>query len=187
MKYLLLFSWILATGLIACKAADEKVKQDDAMKDLDASFEALKNTNDGDVIDFRDLQKALPEMMIGLERVDYSGQNTGIAGMNISYAEATYSNDRKKVAVKIVDTGGLGGVMSTLAAWTKLELDKEDKNGYERTTLIDGKRAYERFNRTTGEGEMGMIAADRFLITISGSSITEADLRNAISSIKVKS
>jgi hypothetical protein len=182
-----LFSAILFGGCkdSATSSAEIKKDQDQALKELDQSFEKLK-TDHAEVVDFRVLKEAMPEKLLGMPRVTHDGQKSGIAGLNISSASAEYQEDSRKISISITDTGGFGSAISGLATWSQLEVDKETQDGYERTTTIGGKKAIEKFNRTSGEGEIAMIAADRFIVTVNGSGISEGDLRTAIEKISIK-
>lgn len=181
---------LITTGTSGCKpdsasqSAENKQRQDDAIQDLDKAFEQLKAGNN-EVVDFRVLKDALPEKLLGMERVDHSGQKSGVAGLQISFAEASYKDDGRKISIQITDTGGLGAALAGMAAWSQIEIDNENEEGYERTTMIDNKKAFERYNRVSQEGEISMITADRFIISINGNGISESDMRKAISSIRI--
>lgn len=177
----------IAFILLSCKndAADARQKQDDALQGLEKSLEGLKEGNK-EVVDFRILKEALPDNLLGMKRISHDGQKTSMAGMSISMAEAAYEEGDKRMSISIMDTGGLGAVMARMAAWSTLEMDKESEEGYERTTLIDGKKAYEKYNRISKEGQIAVISADRFMVTIDGTNISEVELRQAISKIKIK-
>jgi hypothetical protein len=181
---------LLAMLAFACKqdpasaAAQAKQEQDEALKALEKSLEGLKEGSQ-EVVDFRILKEALPEKLSGMNRTSHTGQKSGIAGLSISSAEAVYEDGDSKITITLLDTGGLGVALGAMAAWSKLEIDQETDEGYERTTMIDGKKAIEKYNRKTREGEISVIASDRFIVSVKGSQISEQDLRNAISKIKV--
>lgn len=188
--HVLLMLAFFAGATCSCKKdaasviADARKEQQDAIKELDTAFGKLKEGN-AEVVDFRLLKEALPERVQGMERVSHNGQKTGIAGLNVSTADAEYRDGDKYISITLLDSGGLGAVMAGLAAWSKVEMDKETEDGYERTTMTDGKKAYEKYNRTTMAGEIAIIAAERFLISVKGENVTEEDLSKAISKIKV--
>lgn len=178
--------------LAACKpdtdtdTPNTREKQDHAIQELNQSFEKLKTENTS-IVDFRVLKEALPEKVLGMPRAGHSGQKSGFGDLMISMAEATYEDGDKKIEIKLMDTGGLGAALAGLAGWSQIEMDKEDEQGYERTTMIADKKAFEKYNRVTKEGEIAMINADRFIVSINGHNISEDDLRKAISQIRIKS
>lgn len=185
-----IFLWVvvLITSIHACTpdAEGSRKSREEAFKHLDQSFENLK-TEPNAVVDFRVLKDALPDQVAGMKRVTHEGQKTGLAGFSVSTAEATYEDGEKHLTITLLDTGGLGSILSGIASWSQLEVDKEDENGYERTTLIDGRKVYEKYMKTTKEGTVAMIAADRFVVTISGQQVEESDLLKALSKIKFES
>ena len=187
----LVFLLVLGGFAFSCKKdaataeADAKVEQDAALKRLGKSFERLKENN-SELVDFRILKEALPEKFSGMVRADYNGQKSGFAGLSISSASAEYQDGYKTINISLLDTGGLGAAISTLASWSQIEIDKESDNGYERTTLIDGKKAVEKYDRTTKEGEISFLAADRFIVTVKGSNVEVGDLTKALTEIKIK-
>lgn len=190
-SHVLILLVLLGVAFVSCKqdaasaAAEVKKEQEDALKALDKSFAELKASST-EVVDFRILKDALPEKLQGMDRVSHNGQKTGIAGLNISTADAEYREGDKTISITLLDSGGFGAALAGLAEWSQLEMDKETDQGYERTTMIDGKRAYEKFDRTAKTGEIAMIAADRFLVNVKGTNITEEDLRAAVSKIQLK-
>ncbi|MEZ5057121.1 MAG: hypothetical protein R2879_08805 [Saprospiraceae bacterium] len=39
--------------------------------------------------------------------------------------------------MKVSDIGGFSGIVESLAPWAKIEFDRENSDGYERTTIIE--------------------------------------------------
>ncbi|MEZ4933563.1 MAG: hypothetical protein R2788_15755 [Saprospiraceae bacterium] len=136
---------------------------------MEQAQKAMKDAGMGQTVkpvNFRELQKMTPEKLAGMERTSKSGQTAGAIGMNISTAEAKYKDgDGTVYEIKIVDTGGLGmGVMS-MAAWSMTTIDKEDDNGYERTATMDGYKSYEKYRKSSDRCEVSIFAHERFVIT----------------------
>lgn len=169
----------------ATAAAQAKKQQEQSLQELEKSFRALK-ADSSHVVDFRILKEAMPEQLAGMKRTASEGQKSGFAGLTVSTAEATYEDGDRKMTISLMDTGGLGSVIAGIASWSQIEIDKEDDNGYERTTMIDGSKAYEKYDRTNKSGTLSLISADRFVVSINGDQIEESDLRIALSKIKVR-
>ena len=117
-------------------------------------------------VNFRKLQELLPEKAGGYERTDASGETAGAVGIKMSMAKGAYKNSAgNDIILKIVDAGGLGmGVMS-MAAWSTVTVDKEDKNGYERTTTLNGYKSFEKFRKNGESSEINLLAENRFIVT----------------------
>lgn len=174
-----------------------KAEIEDGMEDLEEGLEDMatglaKMVNslnvdisvDGEQIesaDFRDLKKILPERLMRMDRTSFSGERSGIKGLKVSVAEAEYEDDDRRLEIKIVD--GAGFASFALAGWSMLDIDKEDRNGYERTTTIDGHKAFEKYNSKWEEGELAILYEDRFIITIEGKGIDKDDLRRALNKL----
>ncbi len=180
---------LVLTVFVSCKSdssADTAAeKTNEELKKLEKSLESLKEGN-GEVVEISVLKDALPEKILGMKRTSHNGQRTGMAGIKIANAEARYEDGDKRLSISITDSGGLGAAFSMLAAWSEIEIDNSSDEGYERTTMIDGKKAIEKFNHNTKQGEISVISADRFIISINSNNLSEKELRSVISEIKIK-
>lgn len=169
----------------------KEAKEDlgDAFKNVGEALSSLKkkhNIEEKDPVNFRELKDLLPNSISGLEQVDIEGQTSGILGMKISTAKANYEDDDASLEVKIIDIAGVGKLASKLADWSTIDIDKEGKNGYERTTTIDGYKAYEKYDARRQKGKIAMIVDDRFIIDVEGRDITERQLRKALDAISIR-
>ncbi len=176
---------LLGGPFIACKNESVAKKNEDSLQQLEKTFKDLKEGN-GEVVEISVLKEALPEKLMGMKRTSHNGQKSAIAGIKIASADARYEDGDRKMSITIMDTGGLGAAVSALAAWSAIEIDNESEDGYERTTMIDGKKAIEKYNRKTQQGEISVISADRFIFSIKSSNLSEDDLRSVVSKIKFK-
>lgn len=161
----------------------------DAIGNLGDAFKGLKkkhNIEDKEPVNFREMKKALPKSMAGVDFEESEGQTTGILGFKISTVEAIYQEDDSAFEVKLVDVAGVGKLVKNMANWTEIEIDKESKNGYERTTEIDGYPALEKYNSRKEEGETSLIVDDRFIITIKGEGVSERQMRRAVGDVDIR-
>ena len=139
-----------------------------------------KDGKEIDVVNFRELKKRFPSSIAGMERQSSEGQTTGFAGMKISTAEAEYRDGNQHLDLTITDTGGLGAALMGMAFWSNLEMDKETENGFERTTEIDGHKAYMKHDRKTGRSEIAVIYNDRYLAVAKCKGMDFEDLEDVI-------
>jgi len=70
-----------------------------------------------------------------------------------------------------------------LAAWSKLDVDRETDDGYERTTTFDGHKAYEKYNDKRKRGEINLIVNSRFIVQVEGRGVEMDELKRAIKKI----
>lgn len=183
----------LAIAFSGCKS--EKKSEEDltaagnnleqGMKQLEESMKGM-NENAGEVVDFRILKDALPEKLAGLPRTSHTGQKTSFASIQVSTAQADYSEGDKRLDVTITDTGGFGMAMAGLAAWSSVDIDSESDTGYERTIMINGHKAYEKFDKSSNYGEVSMIYDKRFIVALNGTNVSMDDMRDAAKKIQIK-
>ena len=152
----------------------------DAMQNAEKAMKDLQGGKQVAVVPFRELQEFLPEKLAGYERTKKSGETTGALGMNVSHAKATYKDGDQQIKVDVVDTGGLGSAMMGMAAWSSIVIDKEDDNGYERTSTLDGYKCFEKFRKSGSSSELSVIVGDRFLVTASGRTEDMGNLKKVI-------
>lgn len=145
-----------------------------------------ENGGGKEVVNFRDLKELLPESMMGMERTEYSGEKAGAFGMNIANAKAEYEEGDKRIEVNIADVAGVGTAMMSMASWSTIEVDRESDDGFERTTVIDGNKAFEKYDSKRKDGELNLIIKDRFIVTLKGDNVEEKDLRKALDKINLK-
>ena len=182
------------------KAAKEMEKAGEVMSEnmeegMQNMADALKKmseaANDGksvEPVNFRDLKGLLPDDLPGLKRTEATGEKNSVMGIKVSTAEAQYDNDRgASVNVEITDMGTMKGFAGLAkAGWTMADIDKETDTGYERTTKIDGFKAYEKYETDQQWGEISVIVGDRFIVEISGSNVEMDVIKKAVEKIDLK-
>lgn len=150
----------------------------DAFKNMEVNVET-----DAKAVDFRKLKKELPSSIGWMKRTSFEGERAGILGIKTSVANATYESGTKEIKISIADIGGFKAALRGLAIWSELEVDKENDYGYERTTEIEGHKAFEKYDSRKEEGEIALIIQDRIVVTVKGENIEEDDLRKALKKI----
>jgi hypothetical protein len=159
----------------------------DAAKKMEDMAKKMEKGETVEPVNFRQLKEFLPAEAAGLAQSDASGETTGAQGFTMSKAEGTYKGDNdQRIKVEITDAGGIAMAMMGLAYWTMVDVDKEDKNGYERTTKIKGYKAYEKYNKNSQDGSIAIVVADRYLVDINGDNVSMDDLKSALDDIDLK-
>lgn len=186
---------LLFVTMIAFACGGDK-KEDTASKDavesqpanmeeaLSQAQEALKNVNiqqGVEPVNFRALKELMPAQLAGFERQKLSGESAGAMNMKISKAEGKYRDaSGKNLDVDIVDMGGIGMGMMGMAAWATVTIDKEDDNGYERTSTLDGYKCFEEFRNDGSSSKLSVLAEDRFVIALSCRGCSMESMRSAV-------
>lgn len=189
MKPVLIFL-SLALFLSACQGSnsnEESSRKDDVQESLDELSKSIEDLTEGKgvkTIHHDQLRNLLPKRMSGFSRTDIEGNTSRMLGIGISTAKAVYEKRSEEVEISVVDAGSLGVIMS-MADWADVEIDKSDRHGFERTATLDGYRCFEKFDKR-GRSELAVIVGNRFLVAASGKIDDFDDLRDLVSSMKLK-
>jgi hypothetical protein len=198
-KRIYLFLFVIALSLYACggneEAAAEQETTEQAEETTQSPQEAAQKaveemqkqmSGDGEakeVIDFRKLKEQLPAELNGMERVSHTGEKVGAMGFKMSTAKAEYQDGERELEINLIDYAGLGMAKMGLAAWATAEVDRETDSGYERTTTINGYKAFEEYDRNTKNGKISILAGDRYIVTIEGQNVEEGAMREALEAL----
>ena len=121
-----------------------------------------------DPMDIDQLKPFVPDTFAGLPKKSSNAEKNGIAGLMVSKAEATYSDDgQKRVTLEVSDTGGVSGLMG-LATWVGVQGEKDDDSGTERTQKVNGRLVHERTSKRGGDNEFGIVLGERFMVSAKG-------------------
>ncbi|MCE7061834.1 hypothetical protein [Dyadobacter sp. CY343] len=167
--------------------AEEAESPTDALQAFADKAKEMGKRETVDPIDFRKLKELMPEELIGLKRIEATGEKSGAMGFTVSTAQARYKGDKdESIVIEIVDTGGIAGVSTmALATWSMAEIDKETADGYEKTTQLDGYKAFEKYNSTIKAGEINVLVADRYVVNVEGNNISVEQLKEALKDINL--
>lgn len=146
--------------LAACGGDEAQPQMDDAresMADAMAQMQEAAKTMDVNastlpLIPATTLQERMPSSLDGMERSSSERSESGAMGFKISTASATYSEGDRSIEITLTDVGGTGMMAAMGAAWSMVDLDKADDNGFERTVTIDGNRGFEKESAMTVVG-----------------------------------
>lgn len=170
-------------------ASEPPANLGDALQAAGNAMQAFNQAASGgktvEPVDFRQFKALLPESVEGMQRAEVSGEKSTALGMTISKAEARYTGeDRRVIDVTISDIGTVGGLASlALYAWANNEIDKESPTSYEKTTMFQGNKAYEKYNKRDRSGEMGVLIDKRFVVEVKGDGVSMEDLKGMLSKL----
>lgn len=163
---------------------DEPQSVQEAMNEVRDALQGDGKTVE--VVDFRELKALLPDELAGMKRTSHTGEKAGMFGMNLSTAKAEYEEGGQRLDVSIVDVAGVSMALAGMASWASMEVDRETDNGYERTTMIEGYKAFEKYDKSSKNGEVSVIVENRFILTVDGDNIEEKTLAKAIDQLNIK-
>jgi hypothetical protein len=164
------------------KSGDQQAQVAAAMEGLGALFGGGKRV---EPVNIDQLRPLIPETFAGLPRTSTSAEKTGMAGLMVSTAKATYGNGAdKEVSLEVVDTGGVSGLVG-LAAWANVQGEREDDDGSERTSKVGDRMIHEKVSKTGGSNEFAMVVAERFMVNASGRGVDINQLKNAVAGLNL--
>lgn len=190
MKKIILFGGVLALSLWSCGGKEEERQEPknamEAIQQMADKAKEMQEKGPVDPVDFRSLKELLPNKAGGLERTEATGEKNGAMGFSISQAQGKYQNDESSIEVEIMDTGGVGGMaMMGMAAWALAEVDKETASGYEKTTRINGMKAYEKYDNDGKDGEVNVLVGDRFVVNVKGRNVTMDQIKDTLGDLNL--
>lgn len=158
-----------------------------AVKQAQQVIQDNSQLQEGEPLNFRKLQEFLPAELNDLQRTSTSGQTNGAMGFKFSQAEGKYETPKgEKIKIEVFDTGGLKMGLMSMAAWASLEMDREDENGYERTSTLKGHKAFEKFNKRSQKSELSLLINERFVIKATGQPLEMQALKAAVKELPLQ-
>ena len=149
----------------AADAGHPPASMQEAMQQAEKAVKDAQLQQPVEPVNFRQLQEFLPEKLAGFERTKLGGETSGAMNIKFSRAEGKYKNaDGKNLQLDIMDTGGMGMTMMSMAAWSSVTIDKEDDNGYERTSTLGGHKSFEKFRKNGSDSEVSVLVGGRFVV-----------------------
>jgi hypothetical protein len=189
MKTVKLLILLLAMTMLLSNCGGKKAEEEekaktvsDMVENITKEAEKMSNEKPKEVVDAKLLKELLPTNADGMARKEASSEKTGVMGFDISTAEGRYSDDNSSIEVNIVDVAGTGALMG-MAAWSMIEMDKENEDGYEKTTKYKDNKAYEKYNSKNKDGEIAVIVASRFVVTVKGNNVEMSKIKSTLDDI----
>jgi hypothetical protein len=166
----------------ALKKAAEQTGAAAANQGLQAAAKALEGfagalggtTPDGkpvEPVSFQSLQTALPEVS-GWQREPPTGERM-TSPVPFSQTEANYTMGDSRVEVKIVDSAFSQLLIAPWSMFLATGYEKQTSSGYEKSVNLGGNPGFERWDSRDKDGELNLVVAKRFLVTIEGNNIND--------------
>lgn len=129
---------------------------------------------------FQELQAALPEIP-GWQRGTPSGERM-TSPIPFSEAEVDYTMGDANISVKVVDSAFSQMLIAPWAMFLTAGYERESSDGYERSVDVSGNPGFERYNSASKDGELNIVFAKRFLVTIEGDNIADTKVLHEFAS-----
>lgn len=131
-------------------------------------------TPDGKTVEpvgIEQLQSVLPEVD-GWQRSAPSGERMTMP-VPFSQAEADYAMGDAQVTVKVVDSAFSQMLVAPWAMFLTAGYEKQTGDGYEKSVVVGGNPGFERWEKGDKYGELNLVIAKRFLVTVEGREIAD--------------
>jgi hypothetical protein len=132
------------------------------------------------------LKPFVPATLAGMPRTDFSAEKNGAMGMQVSTANATYSDSvsGRSLRLEVTDMGSAKGIMA-MAGWAALQQERETDHGYEKTYKQDGRLVHEEWDSQDKHGEFSIVLGDRFTVKLSGQAESMDQLKGAVGGLNL--
>ena len=124
-----------------------------------------------DPISVQALQTALPELQ-GWDRTTPTGERM-TSPVAFSEAETFYTRGETNVTVKIVDSAFSQMLVAPWAMFLTAGYERESSDGYEKAIDVGGNPGFERWNKDSRTGELNLVVAKRYLVSVEGHNISD--------------
>ena len=112
------------------------------------------------------LKSFFPQEAMGLKRSSFNVSSA----MGYAVGTADYKkDDTTNYSVTIYDCAGqAGSAFYGISYLSRLNMEREDDNGYEKTVNYNGNTAIELYNKGSNEHQLHFLSGDRFWVTVRG-------------------
>ena len=117
-------------------------------------------------VDFRGLGGLFPELS-GWTKGESTGERM-TAPVAYSIAKVTYTKGDSRIEAQITDTSLHQMLIAPYTMMLNSGFEKESSSGYEKTTKVNGNPAFEKWNSTSGSGEINLLTRSRYLVNVKG-------------------
>ena len=152
----------------------------DASNDMAKMMEEMKKMP---ALSTDQIKAMLPENLMGMKRTSFSANSM----MGYGIGEARYkSDDGKQLHVSIYDCVGTAGVAWYSMMYWGMNMEREDENGYEKTTTFNGTKAIEKYQKGSDEYTLTFPASNRLLVSVEGEQTGLDMVKQAAGSLNLK-
>ncbi len=158
-----------AAGTEAAKGMDEFAKAMQGMATAMAGAPAGGKA--AEPVSFRDLQTAFPS--VNGWTMDKPKGERMTSPVAFSQTETRYRMGDTQIEVKIVDSAFQQMMVAPWAMFLAAGYEKETDDGYEKSTMLAGHPGFEKWNDRRKSGELNLVVAKRFLVSLEGDKLTD--------------
>lgn len=159
-------------------------KLDAASKQMQASAEKMQAGTPVALTPTATLQGFLPDAIAGWKRGDVETASGGAGGVGGSKAEARYTQGNDSITLAVADVGAMGA-LAGLGQALNVQSNRETKDGYERTSTVDGRMTSEKWNSASRNGSYNVIVGNRFAVSADGTAPDADAFKSLVAAIDI--
>jgi hypothetical protein len=162
-----------AAGVAAGAAATGEAAKgmEDFAKAMQGMATAMGGGKAADPVSFRELQTAFPT--VNGWTMDKPKGERMTSPVAYSESETRYRNGDAQIEVKIVDSAFQQLLVAPWAMFLAAGYEKETDDGYEKSTTLNGHPGFEKWNDRRKSGELNLVVAKRFLVSVEGEQLAD--------------
>jgi hypothetical protein len=123
----------------------------------------------------------------GWTRGEISGETTNAMGISISRVEANYEKGAANLSFEIMDSSLNQSITMPFQMAAKMGIVEQTADGSTKGLMFSGFPAIETWSPSSKNGELGVLVGGRFLVKVSGNSVTDIDvIRSAVNAVDLK-
>ncbi|MEE9350051.1 MAG: hypothetical protein V3U80_08395 [Flavobacteriaceae bacterium] len=128
----------------------------------------------------------MPEKIGDLKRTAYNiGSQMGSSTVSLDFK----GDENKRIKIKILDGAGIGSpIIAMYSMMTKMDIDKENESGYERTETFNKQRVFIKYRSSNSykKSEISYLFNERFGIEANGWNMEPKELWSYIKKLNLK-
>ena len=124
-----------------------------------------------DPVSFRELQTVMPDVP-GWGKASPTGERM-TSPFSFSQASVTYTKGDAEIDQKIMDSGFNQLLFTPFTMFMAAGYEKETANGFERSVNVGGNPGWERWDKTSRNGELNVVVGKRFLVQVEGRGVDD--------------
>ncbi len=150
----------------------------DAAKKAAETAKEMQEMKPVDPVSFNALLPLLPVAPAGFTAAgEPRGETTQTMGVKVSEVERSYTKGDQHLRIKIVD--GAYNPLIYAGVTMAAQFARESTEGFEKGVTIDGNPGIEKWNKSSKRGEIDVVVAKRFLVSIDASPV-ESDFARSV-------
>lgn len=129
------------------------------------------------------LKTMLPATLAGMKRSRFEAESRSILGLSLSSARASYADGARTLKLEIIDTGSAAGLVSALAAWAHVLVDRETDTEIEKTWRSGERVTSVRADKNGRWADYKMLLPNGIILDTHAEGMTLAALEEVVGSL----